>query len=375
MIGVPATVMTDVIYNDLRGKYVDFCIHHESELPLLNLLKKIKNKSQWKRNKGIAFRLNKKIIYNDPYPPIDLDILPEADFTELPLKEYTLPFSRESVFMIETSRGCPYNCNFCIGKIYYSNYFRYRNPKKIVDEIENINSIFGVRNFLFWADNWMLGMKKAGETCDEIIKRKLDINFLANARVDSSPLWLLRRMKKANCRLLAYGVESCVQEILDNAKKGTTVKQIETAIKNANKVGITNTAHIIIGLPGETWNTVNVTLNSLIRLNPTFLNVYSPVPYPGTLLFEQAKKNSWIETYDWSMYEELNTVMHNETMTTEEISKARKYVIKKFYLRPRILTREIKSSIFKDKPMRRLYFLAYDGLRFMKSWVFNGKFA
>jgi radical SAM superfamily enzyme YgiQ (UPF0313 family) len=375
MIGVPATVMTDIIYNDPRGKYIDFCVHHEPELSLLNLLKKIKNGKEWKRSKGIAFKRNKKIVYNKSYPPMNLDKLPEADFTELPLKEYTLPFSRESIFMVETSRGCPFNCSFCVGKLYYSNCFRYRNPKKIVDEIENINSTFGVRNFLFWADNWMLGMKKAEKTCDEIIKRKLDINFLANGRVDSSPIWLLKKMKKAGCRLLAYGVESCVQEILDNVKKGISVKQIETAFNNSNKVGLTNAAHIIIGLPGENWKTVNITLNRLIKFNPTFINVYSPVPYPGTLLFEQAKKNKWIKTYDWSMYEELNTVMRNEAMTTEEITKARKYIVKKFYLRPSIISREIKNSITKDKPMKRLYFFTYDSLRFMKSWIFDGKFA
>lgn len=375
MIGVPATVMIDVIYNDLRGKYVDFCVHHEPELPLLNLLKKMKNEKSWKRIKGIAFQKNKKIFYNEPCKPIDLDTLPEADFSELPKKEYKLPFSRESVFMIETSRGCPYNCTFCIGKVYYSRCFRYRNPKKIVDEIENINNIFGVKNFLFWADNWMLGMKKAEKTCNELIKRKLDINFLANGRVDCSPIWLLKKMKKAGCRLLAYGVESCVQEILNNVKKGTTVEQIETAIKNANKIGLTNASHIIVGLPGETWETVNITLKRLINFNTTFLNVYSPVPYPGTLLFEEAKRNNWIETYDWSMYEELNTIMHNEVMTTEDIDKARRYVIKKFYLRPKIIAREIESSINKDKPISRLYFLAYDGLRFMKNWVFNGKIA
>jgi radical SAM superfamily enzyme YgiQ (UPF0313 family) len=373
MIGVPATVMIDVIYNDIRGKYVDVCIHHEPEKTILNLLKKIKENENWKRNRGIAFKTNKKIIYNEQYSPVNLNALPEADFSDLPLKEYTLPFSREPVFMIETSRGCPHDCTFCVGRIYYSKCFRYRDPKKIVDEIENINNAFGVRNFLFWADTWMLGLKKAEQTCDEIIKRKLDINFFANARVDSSPTFLLKKMKKAGCNLLGYGVESCVQKILDNVKKGTSVLQIKTAIKNANKIGIPNVSHIIIGLPGETWKTVNTTLKHLIKFNPTYLNAYCPVPYPGTLLFEYAKKKKWIETYNWSMYEELNAVMHNESMTSKEIEKARQYIIKKFYLRPKIIFREIKDSIYNDEPLNRLYFLAYDGLKFMKGWVNNGK--
>lgn len=372
MIGVPPTIMADVIFNDRRGKHVDACIRHEPEIPVLRLLSNLKHRVNWKKTRGISFKINKKVIHNPSSPPIDLNKLPNADFSDLPLDEYTLPFSRERILMIETSRGCPYNCTFCVGKVYNSNCFRFRDPVKIVDEIEEIIAKYRVKSFLFWADTWMLGLKKAAETCNEIVKRNLDIKFLANARVDCAPLWLLKKMKRAGCEVLAYGVESCVQEILNNINKKTTVVQIKDAIRNANKSGIPNSAHVIVGLPGETWNTVKLTTKRLIEFNPTYINVYCPVPYPGTALFEMAKQRGWIETFDWSMYEELHAVMRNEAMTTEDILRARKYIVNKFYFRPKLIGREIKKALNRRSP-KGFYYHLYDSFRFLRGWAYGGK--
>jgi len=372
MIGIPPTSMVKVIYHDQRGKFVDACIMHEPEYPLIGLIKTINKGEDWKQCKGIAYKKD-KVIFNQPTQPTDLSWLPTPDYDDLDLDQYTLPFSREKVVIIGTSRGCPGKCTFCIGKVYCTQIMRYRDPIKVVDDIEKYISKYNVKKFLFWADTWMLGKKIAEKTCDEIIKRDLDIGFLCNARVEAAHLDLLMKMKKAGCEVLAFGVESAHQKVLDMMKKGITVEQIGTAIRNANKAGVPNSAHMIVGLPGETWETVKISTERIIKFNPTYVNVYNPVPYPGTELFEIAKKNDWIMTYDWRLYEELHSVMRNADMSTEDIKRAKQYMTRKFYLRPRIVAREIKRAIIDEKSIKRLYYLGIDGLRFMKGWIYGGK--
>ncbi len=373
MIGIPATVMTDVIFKDPRGEFIDACVHHECEQPLADLIKAINSGKDWKKNNGIAFKKGENIVYRPTYPAFDINRLPFADFTDLPLDQYTLPFTRERVFMIENSRGCNNSCTFCVGKEYYTRNFRFRNPKQVVDELEYQMQAVKAKAFLFWADSWMTGGKKAMETCDEILKRGLNIKFLCNARVDAASLELLQKMKKSGCMVLAYGVESCVQEILDNMAKGVKVEQISDAIKNANRAGVPNSSHVVVGLPGETWDTVKLTTERLIRFNPTYMNAYCPVPYPGTPLYELAERKKWLMTHDWTKYEELHAVMRNEDMTTHEIEQAKKWMTRKFYIRPRVVAREVKRAIIDEKSLARLYYLGIDGTKFMSGWVFGGE--
>lgn len=374
MFGIPATSMTQYIFADPRGNYVDACAHHECEVVIEHLLATLKQNGDWKQCKGIAYGKDGKVVYNESPPPLDLNKLPPADFSDLNLDEYTVPFSRKRVVLIETSRGCPGKCIFCNAPGYYSNCFRFKDPELIVDEMEDCINQYNVKTFLFWADTWMMGGKKAEQICDSIVKRGLDIEFICNGRVNTSYLELLQKMKKAGCLTVAYGVESAVQEILNRNKKGITVEQIETAIRNANKVGVSSTAHVIVGLPGETKETAKLTTERLIKFNPTYLNAYCPVPYPGTELYEEAKRNNWIVTDDFSMYEVLHAVMRNADMTVEDMKQARRYMLQRFYFRPRVFAREIKRTI-EEKSIKRAFYLGIDGARFMKGWVFSGKSA
>ena len=372
MIGIPPTIMTEYIFNDSRGKYLDACIHHEAEEPSLELINNLMADKDWKKGKGISYWDGKKVVTTPAFPPIDLDRLPPVDYDDLNLEHYTLPFTREKVAMIETSRGCPGRCTFCIGKEYYSQKFRFRDPKMIADEIEELIEKYDIHNFLFWADTWMLGLEKAGELCDEIIKRGLKIGFLCNGRVDAAPLWLYKKMKKAGCLVVALGVESCDQEVLNRIKKGVTVEQIRQAIANANEAGVRVSAHVIVGMPGETWESVKRTTKRLIDFNPTYINVYNPVPYPGTELFKEAKQKEWIETNDFNLYEELHAVMRNDDMTTEDMHLARNYMVRKFYFRPRIVLREIFRGLKHPRAGRYLYNLFKDGIDFIHQWNYRG---
>jgi len=204
-----------------------------------------------------------------------------------------------------------------------------------------------------------------------IIKQKMDIKFLANGRCDCATKSLLNRMKKAGAFLIGYGVESLCQNILDNMKKNITVEQIRIGLKNTNKAGIKSAAHMIIGLPGETWETIKITTDRLIKYNPTYVNAYCAIPYPNTELRSIALKNNWIQSNNYHMYESIYPMMRNKGMSFEEIRKARKYMTRKFYFRPKFILKEVSEAIISEKSFSRSYYLMMDGLNFMKNWVYK----
>ena len=361
IVGVPPTlpIIRDKLIAD---DALDICIRNEFEFTTRNLARNLKN---YRKIKGITFKKSGKVINNPSASFIDLNKLPFAAFEDLPLHAYTLPFTKEEVCMIEQSRGCPYNCAFCVASLYYGKKVRYRNAKKVVDEMEHAHKKFGIKQFFFWADTFTLARKNVMEICDEIIKRKLKVNWLANSRVDCIDRKLLKKMKKAGCWLIGFGIESCVQEILDNVNKKITIKQIENAIKLCRIFGIKSTAHIIFGLPGETRSTIKETVDRLIRIDPDYANFYIAIPYPGTKIYEEYEKAGYIKSYDWSKYEICKAVIDLPNLSGKEIKRMRMGAILRFYFRPKFFIRFIKDH----RDLRTLVNSVGDVIKFAHGWM------
>jgi radical SAM superfamily enzyme YgiQ (UPF0313 family) len=361
MVGVPSTL--PIIRDELiADKALDICVRNEFEFTTKILARNLKN---YKKIKGITFKKGKKVINNPNAPFIDLNKLPFAAFEDLPLNAYTLPFTKERVCMIEQSRGCPYNCTFCVASLHYGKKIRCRDAKKVVDEMEYVYKKFGIKQFFFWADTFTLQRKNVVEICNEIIKRKLKVNWLANSRVNCVDRKLLKKMKKAGCWLIGFGVESCVQKILDNVNKKITIKQIENAIKLCKSFDIKSATHIIFGLPGETKATIKETIDRLIKIDPDYANFYVAIPYPGTRLYEEYKKAGYIKSYDWSKYEICEAVIDLPNLSGEEIKRMRKEAILRFYLRPKFFIRFIKEH----RDLRIWINSIGDVIKFTRGWM------
>lgn len=326
---------------------VDFIIRGEPEYTARDLAIAIRDGIPYENIDGISWQKDGSIFRNKPREFIkDLDHLPYPAWEELNLKLYTMPITGEIFLLVMASRGCPYPCTFCAASTMYGKKQRYRSAKRIVDEMVYIKKRFNISSFLFWAEGFISDKNHVYEVCNEIIKRGHRFKWAANSRVDTVDLPLLKRMREAGCWMIGYGIESGNQDILDAVKKGNTLSQIEEAIKLTKQSGIKITAHVIIGIPGETKKHIFQTSTFVNKLDVDFLQLYCCIPFPGSPLYERAKKNGWINTGNWEMFEQNFCVLDTPYISAQEVMRLRKKIFKSFYLTPRRIlkiTKDIKS--------------------------------
>jgi len=206
---------------------------------------------------------------NMPYPAWDL----------VPLRSYSLPLVNRPYVLVETSRGCPYSCDFCVAPIHQGHKFRERSAKSLVDEIERGYREFGIDFFYLWGDTVTLNVKAFSAFCEELIARNLPIRWFGNARADNltDPAFV-HRLRKAGCWMLAMGIETESEDIRKNMVKRLERQKIQVAIDNMRDAGIRSFAFFIFGYPGESIDTINQTIDYAIELNPDFANFYPAVP-------------------------------------------------------------------------------------------------
>ena len=281
---------------------IDFIVLGEGEETLVELVRAYQNGSNWENIKGIAYQDQGRPVLTAPKDPIqDIDTLPEPARHLIPLGRYRalgLPIS------MTTSRGCPFQCIFCVGRKMVGARTRYRNPKKIVDELVYLSTLdFHQINI---ADDLFTASKKHCMTvCDEIIQRKLKIQWTSFARVDTVSRPVLERMKQAGCTAVSFGVESGSPEILTTIKKGITLNQVVDAVTMCNNVGVTPQASFILGLPGETLQTLQQTVAFAEQLKGMgVLHGYHLLaPFPGTDVRENRQAyDIQIMSNDWNDY-------------------------------------------------------------------------
>jgi anaerobic magnesium-protoporphyrin IX monomethyl ester cyclase len=270
-----------------------------------------------------------------PYPAWDL----------LALDRYALPLVNKRYVIVETSRGCPYACDFCVAPIHQGHKFRERNAKTLVDEIERTHRELGVDFFYLWGDTVTLNVKSFSAFCDELIARKLPIQWFGNARADNltDPAFV-HRLKQSGCWMLALGIESESDEVRKDMVKRLERQKIEAAFKNMRQAGIRSFAFFIFGYPGETPATMDQTIDYAIALDPDFANFYPAVPYPGTALYEKSVRDALLPAeaaQDWAKMEYSYYLLRgnglNEQMVMDAINRAKR----RFFLRPGYMARHV----------------------------------
>jgi len=279
-----------------EAPWIDIVVRGEGELTMLDILKGKK----LCYIDGIAYRENGSIKQTKERRLIEnLDELPLPAKHLFPISRYRALDVHASIL---TSRGCPFNCIFCVGSKMGGRRVRYRNPKSIIDEVEQALSA-GFTEVNFEDDHLTLNHKHLNALCDEIISRGLKFNWSAFSRVDTVNPEILHRMKQAGCTWLLYGVESGNQEILDIIKKKITLEKVKDAIRMAKDAGIDILASFILGLPGETSETLSQSNKFAQGLGTSYaFNVLSP--FPGTEVREKAAEYGiQILTSDWTKYD------------------------------------------------------------------------
>ena len=302
-----------------EAPWIDIVVRGEGEYTMLEIAR---GKSL-KEIDGIAFREDRDIVLTKPRHWIeDLDELPFPARHLFPLSKYRALFSECGLI---TSRGCPFNCIFCAGPKMVGRKGRFRSIKLVVDEIEEILN-YGFKTITVADDLFTLNRRHLYAFCDEITSRKLKFQWSANSRVDTVTPELLNKMKEAGCYFICYGVESGNQKILDTVRKKITTEKIEEAVKLSNEAGIKNLASFIIGLPGETKETLAETVNFAKELN-TYYGFHLLAPFPGTEVRERAKEYGIkILTDDWLKYNANEAITETDSVSAKELNEIdRKY--------------------------------------------------
>ena len=328
---------------------VDVVVRGEGEQTMSELVKAIEMGGGFKKVKGITFSSNKKIINNPPMPLInDLDTIPFPARDLLPMGRYKQHIGHPKSFAtMITSRGCPNNCIYCTKAIFGRKY-RFRSANNVIEEINQVITKYKVKDIVFYDDAFTAHKGRVETLCENLMDAGIDIRWKCESRVDTVELELLEKMRNAGCHVIAYGVESGNNRLLRTLKKRITTKQIEETFKITKDVGIETLAYIMIGIPGETKATIKKTLDFTIKLDPDYVQFSIATPYPKTELYEIALKDGHLKSDKWAKFayagDSATPVMRTESLDHEELNLELKRMIKKFYLRPRYIVKQIKKS-------------------------------
>jgi radical SAM superfamily enzyme YgiQ (UPF0313 family) len=300
---------------------IDFVVLGEGEETVVELARSIESGSDTSGIEGVVFR-GKSGIMNTGLrkSSVDVDLLPVPARHLLPLGRYRalgMPVS------MTTSRGCPFKCIFCVGRKMVGAKVRYRNPQKVVNEMEHL-AAFGFRQINVADDLFTSNENHCLKVCDEIIKRGLVIKWTSFARVDTVSVKVLKRMREAGCHTVSFGVESGNREILKRIKKGITLEQVIDAVKMCNEAGVSPHASFILGLPGETPETLKETVDFGEKLKNMGVShgFHLLAPFPGTEVREDKEKfDIRFLSDDWRDYHANRAIVETSSVTRKMLDE------------------------------------------------------
>lgn len=337
----------------LRNRDIDIIIHGEAEYIFLEIVKSLLENKPLNSIKGISFKENGRIIHNKWISIIEnLDTLPTPSWALFPLSKYSLfPYTpgRGRCISMLTSRGCPYNCIFC-SLPYFGRKYRARDPVKVVEEIKNVKENYRIEEIAFVDPVFSLIKNHTVKFCEEILKNNLNkkIKWICETRTDLVDKEILKLMKEAGCRRILFGIESATQEILNNIKKEVELKKTIEIIKFCKEIKLEVGGFFMLGLPGETKNSCEETIDFARKLNLDFAKFAITVPFPGSKLFEELKKEGKLEREDWENFTTFNPDAESLIYAPEGITKKELVMIQKkahllFYMQPRIILKTLRK--------------------------------
>jgi len=295
--------------------------------------------------KGLAWREPPEVRINPDRPFIrNLDDLPLPLHRLLPWEQYRAPSIRGPYTFIVTGRGCQAGCKFCIKHVSYGGGVRVRSPENVLQELQLLWEL-GLRNVHMYSDAFTASREQVAGICEGMIREQLRFRWLCNSRVDYVDPELLGLMKQAGCWMISWGIESASPEIRQRVHKGTTDEKIERALRWSKQAGIMNWGYFIIGLPGETEDTIRETIALSKKLPLDLALFHIAAPYPGTPFFFEVVENGWFRpgtTWEDVDMDE-STVLDYPQLSAEQIEYWARRAFREWAMRPRPLLTFAKS--------------------------------
>jgi anaerobic magnesium-protoporphyrin IX monomethyl ester cyclase len=340
-LGTHVTPMT----RETMGPFpsLDFVLRGEPELTLRELidtLEEVETRGEGAVDlghlQGLAWRRDEQIVVNADRPFIpNLDGLPLPMHHLLPLDKYRIPMLKGPYTFVVTSRGCPGGCRFCIKHVSYQYSVRVRSPENIMEELWLLKGL-GIHNIHMYTDLFTVDRQQVMELCNLILKEGLKIRWTCNSRVDFVDEEMLQLMGKSGCWMISWGIESANEEILRRARKGISLEKVERALRWSKAAGIKNWGYFIIGLPGETEETIQQTIDFSKKLPLDLALFHIAAPYPGTPFFFEVLENGWFRP--GTRWEEVDmdcsTVLDYPSLSAEQLEQAAQRAFREWAMRP-----------------------------------------
>ena len=364
LVGPPASQFPD----DILDNGIDIAARYEYDFTIKEVADNIEQGEGLEGVRGISYRADGRIVHNQDREftsSEELDTIPFVSKVydkHLNIRDYFLGSSLYPEVQIFTGRGCPYLCTFCSWtQTLMGRKYRVRSLANVLDELEWIQDNLDVKEVFFEDDTFTINKQRVLEFCSHYKERGLDITWACNARVDLDQE-TMRAMKKANCRLLIAGYESGSDEILKNVKKGSSVEQIRQFANNARKANLLVHGDFVIGLPGETKETIEITKRLIKDVKADLLQVSVASPFPGTEFYEWCRDNGYLLTDDPNEYLDeqghQKAVVSYPWLSAEEITVAVDGILKEYYVSLNYVPLAVRQVMRRQglDEMRRLWY-------------------
>lgn len=320
-------------------KDLDFVVFSEPEIPILNLSKTL----DLSTTRGICYKNKDNFIKNPPEPPIqNMDELGIPAHDLLPLAIYQEPqIKRKPLTITMVSRGCINKCIFCSSHFYGK--YRLRSVENVMEEMRWITRGLGIRELKFYDDGITYNREWAETLFTKMIDEKIDLTWNTNLRADSIDYDLAILMKRAGCHTVNMGLESANQNILNTIKKNITVERMKQSVIDCKKAGLEVCGYFVLGLPGETAETIEQTVKFAKSLDLDLVTFNITAPHPGTPFYNYLDEKGYLMTKDWSKYDTNSVPVYGyPEMSDEEIYSLALRAYRKFYMRPKYFWKRLK---------------------------------
>ena len=318
---------------------------------------------------GISFRTDQGIVHNRERASIEnMDALPfvtDVYKRDLVMEDYFIGYLLHPYVSLYTGRGCRSRCTFCLWPQTIGGHrYRTRSPENVIEEISRAKEFFPQAKEFFFDDDTFTDDGSRAEAIARGLG-KLGVTWSCNAKA-IVPYDTLKVLKDNGLRLLLVGYETGSQQILNNIRKGTRVDVARRFTEDCHKLGIVIHGTFIVGLPGETQETIENTIRFANEINPHTIQVSLAAPYPGTELYSQAKANGWLSESSQSLVAhdgvQISSIAYPD-LPSREIFQAVERFYKRFYFRPRKMASLGYEMIKSPEMMKRRL---REGVEFMR---------
>jgi len=352
-VGPPVTVEPEKTLN--ASKAIDFIVRREFDHQIVAYA----NGTPVEQIPGASYRGPNGEIINNPEAPMieNLDELPwvtKVYKRDLDVTNYNVPFLLSPYISFYTSRGCPAMCTFCLWPQTHSGHrWRLRSADDIAAEVKYAIEAFPqVKEIFFDDDTFNYRKERTIELCKKL--KPLNFTWSCTSRV-TTDYDTLKAMKEAGCRLLIVGYESGDPQILKNIKKGATIDMAERFTANCKKLGLVIHGDFIVGLPGETRESIRKTIDFAKKLDNETIQVSIAHPYPGTEFYDYAKKNDLISIGNMTdeVGHQLPKVIYKDLNEAELMDWVERFY-GEYYFRPRVIWRVVRKALWNSHDRKRL---------------------